>query len=77
MNTNNYKELCLDIIDNEENYCKLETNSADKITKKKYKDFLEQYEDNLTKKELGYLTKFEIKESNFYGLPKVHKCKDI
>ena len=39
--------------------------------------YLEQYESTLTKKELDYLTNFESKASNFYGLPKIHKCKDI
>ena len=77
MNSENYKQLCLDIIDNDDNYYKLDTNSGEKTTKKKYKEFLEQHADNLTKKELDYLTRFEIKESNFYGLPKVHKCKEI
>ena len=77
MNSENYKQLCLDIIDNDENYYKLDTNSGEKTSKKKYKDFLEQHESGLTKKELDYLTRFEIKDSNFYGLPKVHKCKEI
>ena len=31
----------------------------------------------LTKKDYDYLTNFECKQSNFYGLPKVPKCLDI
>ena len=31
----------------------------------------------MTEKEFDYLLNFEIKNSNFYGLPKVHKSKQI
>ena len=31
----------------------------------------------MTKKEIKYLTEFEFKESNLYGLPKVHKSEEI
>ena len=31
----------------------------------------------LTRKEFDYLTEFETKPSNFYGLPKIHKSKEI
>ena len=31
----------------------------------------------MTEKEFDYLLNFEVKSSNFYGLPKVHKSKQI
>ena len=36
-----------------------------------------KYEKCFTKDELHYLTKFDSKEANFYGLPKVHKSEVI
>ena len=33
--------------------------------------------DNFTKNEIDYLTNFEVRTSNFYGLPKIHKSKEI
>ena len=57
-------------------YKELDT-SPHKDLKKSYTKYLEKYESTLTKKELDYLTNFGGKESNFYGLPKVHKCKVI
>ena len=38
---------------------------------------IEQYKNNLTKKEKEYLTSFWYSTSNFYGLPKTHKSKLI
>ena len=38
-------------------------------------DFTKKYKDVLTKKESSYLTNFNFKTSNFYGLPKIHKSK--
>ena len=35
--------------------------------------FCKKYKACLTKDEIAYLSKFDSKESNFYGLPKVHK----
>ena len=36
-----------------------------------------KYTNNLTKDEVKYLTRFDSKEANFYGLPKVHKSEMI
>ena len=47
------------------------------IHKKGYSKYIEKYKSNLTEKERDYLLNFESKTSNFYGLPKIHKCKDI
>ena len=35
--------------------------------------FCRKYQNNLTKDEINFISKFDAKESNFYGLPKVHK----
>ena len=46
-------------------------------TLQKVKDFATKYleAEELTDKEADFLTEFEVKSSNFYGLPKVHKSK--
>ena len=38
---------------------------------------LKRHESCLTKKEFQYISDFEWKSSNFYVLPKIHKCKEI
>ena len=38
---------------------------------------IENYKSQLTMDEIKYLTEFQHKTSNFYGLPKVHKSKII
>ena len=38
---------------------------------------IEEYKDNLTKKEKVYLISFSYNLSNFYGLPKIHKFSKI
>ena len=39
--------------------------------------FARKHEQNFTKKEIDYLFNFEVKSSNFYDLPKIHKSKKI
>ncbi|XP_062606683.1 uncharacterized protein LOC134268439, partial [Saccostrea cucullata] len=57
-------------------YKKLEQNT-DRQTMLKIKKLTKKYQGNLTKNEIEYLTDFEVKTSHFYGLPKIHKCKEI
>merc|ERR1712240_647393 len=42
-----------------------------------YFRFLKTYSKLFTKKEFDYLSKFEIRDSYFYGLPKIHKSTEI
>jgi len=44
---------------------------------KNLQDLCEKYKNDLRDEEKDYLTKFQSKTSNFYGLPKVHKSKII
>ena len=64
------------IINDEEYYEKLE-GDPNKNTVQKYNTFLKKHQTSLTKKELDYLQHFEVKTSQFYGLPKIHKSKTI
>lgn len=43
----------------------------------KIKRFTKKFENHLTEKEIDYLLNFETKNSNFYGLPKIHKSKKL
>ena len=43
----------------------------------KLKQHVKKYEECLTNKERDYLTNFDWESSNFYALPKVHKCSEI
>ena len=44
---------------------------------KQLKKHVKNHEICLTDKEIDYLTKFDWKTSNFYVLPKIHKCTSI
>ena len=52
-------------------------NNVDKTTLAKIRGLISHYESILTEKEKNYLTQFENQTSQFYGLPKVHKSKEI
>ncbi len=41
------------------------------------KQLIRLHGDNLTPHEEKYLTNFEVKTSNFYGLPKIHKSRSV
>jgi len=62
LNGNEYQEVTLD---------------QDNIVMRNLKILVNKYQDVLTTKELQFITNFEWKSSNFYVLPKIHKCKDI
>ena len=76
MNKEDYKELVETILNDEVYYIKLNT-SPEKELNLKYKKFLQKFKSQMTEKEFDYLLNFEVKTSNFYGLPKVHKSKQI
>ena len=64
------------LLSNPDYYKQLEE-SPHKDIMKGYSKYIEKYKSNLTEKERDYLLNFESKTSNFYGLPKIHKRKDI
>ena len=76
MDADFYKHTVEKSLNDKQYYEKL-PNNPEKQDRIKYFKFLENFEHCLTDKEYEYLTKFECKQSNFYGLPKVHKSKDI
>ena len=76
MDREHYQEMVENTLNDSGYYEILETDPH-KETKLNYDKFLKKYRSNLTKKELDYLEHFEVKESQFYGLPKIHKNKEI
>ncbi|XP_061194818.1 uncharacterized protein LOC133202982 [Saccostrea echinata] len=76
MDMDHYREMVLDQLMDTNFYKELVSNEDSK-TICKIKKLTSKFADNLTVKEVDYLTNFENKSSNFYGLPKIHKSKEI
>ena len=76
MDQTHYKEMVEDILNDGNYYRKLE-NDPKKQDLIQYNKLLDKHKLCLNQKELQYLQKFEIKDSQFYGLPKIHKSKSI
>ncbi|XP_071132786.1 uncharacterized protein [Mytilus edulis] len=51
--------------------------NIDHLVKRRMNTVLNKYTTATTEKEYDYLKNFERKTSNFYGLPKIHKSKEI
>ena len=76
MDATHYKEMANNILEDPFYYNKIQ-NSPGKINHINYIRLLDKHSHCLREKELKYLKDFEIKESQFYGLPKIHKSKQI
>lgn len=74
MDSEHHKTMIKRVLLDEEYYQEISVDpqKSDRI---KYKRFLNKYKDCLTEKEMDYLINFEMKSSNSYGLPKVHKSE--
>ena len=73
-NKQHYKEMVHSIITDTEYYEKLDKDPH-KDTLHKYNKYFKKYQTHLTRKDLDYLQNFEVKTSQFYGLPKYIKAK--
>ena len=76
MDTTHYKTMVESQLYNHDYYEQLNDDPS-KQDSLKYNKFIEEFKDCFTQKEYEYLKKFEVKQRNFYGLPKVHKSKQI
>ncbi len=61
---------------NTSTYFKASSNE-DEIVMKNLKSLIKKHNVTLTKKEQNFITDFDLKSSNFYVLPKIHKSKEI
>ena len=64
------------MLNDEETYCLIKENE-DRGIVNKIKRLCQTSDVTLTKPEEDYLTNFDPKTSQFYGLPKIHKCPEI
>ena len=76
MDKNYYESEINKLHGNTDFYIQLDDDSYKKV-KKEYEKLITNFKTGLTEDEIDYLIKFERKESNFYGLPKIHKSKEI
>ena len=76
MDSELYKLIIENLLSNTVAYEKLPANIDNKIMNKLTK-LVNLYKNELTEKEVKYLTQFEFKSSYFYGLPKIHKSQYI
>ena len=76
MDTDYYVEKAETILQDSESYEQIE-NNEDKDVMKKIKKLTSDFSKELTDHETSFLTKFEVKDSNFYGLPKIHRSSQI
>ena len=77
MESDYYKDKVMLLLSDETTYKKIENENLEEKILIKIKRLTRRHEDELTKKEVDYLTNFDYKPSNVYGLPKVHKCKEV
>jgi len=76
MNREFYIEKMNDHLNDDKTYAHLNTNNDHKVLNK-IKKLTKKYHECFTEKETDYLLNFESKTSNMYGLPKIHKSKQI
>ena len=76
MNRSHYQKMVMDQLGNVNTY-KITTPKCDKKVMTKLERYVTKYKSILSDKERTYLTKFQPKTSNFYGLPKIHKSLNI
>ena len=76
MDRDHYKQMSMDQLSDVNFYKHLDQNEDCKAILK-IKKFVRVHGDNLTKNEKDYLINYETKARNFYGLPKIHKSKEI
>ncbi|CAC5399268.1 unnamed protein product [Mytilus coruscus] len=76
MDKDHFKEIILNQLEDGVFYQKLNGN-RDKSTVSKIRKLIKEYSNSLTNKEIDYLENLYVKTSNCYGLPKIHKSKEI
>ena len=64
------------MLDDNNTYKHLAEHSDENIIKK-LKTCVKKYNKSLTKDEIKYISEFEYKSSNIYGMSKIYKCKTI
>ena len=76
MDTSHYKEMISSQL-SDKNYYGCLDHDPRNLDRKSYNKLTDKFKSCLTEKEYDYLKRIEVKESNFYGLPKVRKSAQI
>ena len=76
MDRDYYKSMCLSMLEDSKYYEKIQTYDSKEVMKK-LETIVDKHGQKLTAKEADYLLSFNVKTSNFYGLPKIHKNQVI
>ena len=76
MDTKYYQEQMDKMLGNTDTYKQL-SHYKENDVKKKLEKFVKKYSKCLTSSEQKYISSFDMKTSNIYGLPKIHKSKMI
>jgi hypothetical protein len=76
MDSNYYRTKIMQILTNADFYAEINENQDKKVLQK-IKKLLNKYPSSLTDKEEDFVTNFDLRESCFYGLPKIHKSATI
>ena len=71
MNEDYYRQKISSMLTDESTYKPLGKN-IDRTTINKIKDFIKNTNNGITRKEKEFILKFDVKTSQFYGLPKIH-----
>lgn len=77
LNSDFYKQKILQTLSDTNTYKQLPSTHSDISVMNKVTKFTQKYNNRLTKKEIKYLTDFQYKSSQIYGLPKIHKSENI
>ena len=72
-----YKTKILLLLSDKNTYRSINNENIEKETMNTIKSLTKNFQQDLTSKEKDHLINFDHKPSNTYGLPKVHKCKEI
>ena len=72
MDKEHYREM-IEVIINDKNCGEKLPGDPHRDIGQKYNKFLKKHQDLFTEKELDYLQNFEVKSSQFYGLPKIRE----
>ena len=77
MDRDYYQHKIEELLSDKEIYTELTNGNEDEKIMRKLKKLTKEHENELTKPETDYIQNFTHKTSNFYGLPKIHKSKEI
>jgi hypothetical protein len=77
MDRDYYQSKIEELLSDSDTYTELTDGNEDDKIMLKLKKLTKEHNHELTKSETDYIQNFTYRTSNFYGLPKIHKSKEI